>query len=294
MATSTSIHNPAVVFSHKLWRVFLYLLVILIGVMFMFPYFWTVSSSLKATHELYTWPPTMIPEQPIWNNYPHVFELHPFGIWLRNTVLITVLSTIGTTLSATVVGYAFARLRWPGRDIIFLITLGTMMLPGEVTLIPKFLIFKELGWLNTIRPLWIPAFFGGGAFDIFLLRQFIQTIPKELDEAAYIDGASRFRILSTILVPLMKPAIATVTVIHFVWKWSEFMGPLIYLNTTNKFPVALGLRFFEEWGQSTGTSIPQDNFLMAACVMSSVPILTLFFFTQQYFVQGIVMSGLKA
>ena len=294
MATSTSIHNPAVVFSHKLWRVFLYLLVILIGVMFMFPYFWTVSSSLKATHELYTWPPTMIPEQPIWNNYPHVFELHPFGIWLRNTVLITVLSTIGTTLSATVVGYALARLRWPGRDIIFLITLGTMMLPGEVTLIPKFLIFKELGWLNTIRPLWIPAFFGGGAFDIFLLRQFIQTIPKELDEAAYIDGASRFRILSTILVPLMKPAIATVTVIHFVWKWSEFMGPLIYLNTTNKFPVALGLRFFEEWGQSTGTSIPQDNFLMAACVMSSAPILMLFFFTQRYFVQGIVMSGLKA
>jgi multiple sugar transport system permease protein len=290
----TTIHNPAAVFSRKLWRAFLYLLVIVIGIMFMFPYFWTISSSFKATHELYTWPPTLLPERPIWDNYPHVFELHPFGTWLRNTVLITILSTIGTTLSATIVGYSFARLRWPGRDIIFLITLGTMMLPGEVTLIPKFLIFKELGWLDTIRPLWIPAFFGGGAFDIFLLRQFIQTIPKELDEAAYIDGASRFRILTTILVPLMKPAIATVTVIHFVWKWSEFMGPLIYLNTTAKFPVALGLRFFEEWGQSTGTSIPQDNFLMAACVMSSAPILMLFFFTQRYFVQGIVMSGLKA
>ena len=173
-----------------------------------------------------------------------------------------------------------------------MLTLGTLMLPSEVTIIPQFLIFKYLGWLDTFKPLLVPVYFGG-AFDIFLLRQFVQTIPKELDEAAFIDGAGRFKILTTIIIPLMKPAIATVAVIHIVWRWSEFFGPLIYINTSEKQLLAVGLRFFEQWGSTVGMGVPQDNYLMAACVMSSAPILLLFFFTQRYFVQGIVMSGLK-
>jgi multiple sugar transport system permease protein len=277
----------------RVGRLSLYLLVIALAVLFMFPYFWTISSSLKAMDDLYTYPPSLIPKVPQPLNYVYVFELHPFGRWLWNSLVITLLSTIGTVGSATVVAYSFARLRWPGRDLFFLLTLATMMIPAEVTLIPQFLIFRHLQWIDTIRPLWVPAFFGGGAFDIFLLRQFARTIPREMDEAAIIDGAGHFRILTTILIPLMKPAIATVTVIHVVWKWAEFMGPLIYLNSSDKFPVALGLRFFEEWGKTVGQAIPQDHYLMACCVMSTTPILLLFFFTQRYFVQGIVMSGIK-
>jgi len=290
----TTIHSNQAVWAKKLSRFLLYAVVVLLAVIFMFPYFWTISSSLKPIDELYTFPPTLVPKHPLPYNYVYVFELHPFGLWLRNTIILTVLSTIGTVSSATIVSYSFGRVRWPGRDFVFMLTLATMMLPDEVTMIPRFLIFKQINWLDTWRPLWIPAFFGGGAFDIFLLRQFIQTIPRELDEAAVIDGAGRLKILTTILVPLMKPAIATLTVLHVVWKWSEFVGPLIYLNTSEKFPVALGLRFFEQWGKTVGMAIPQDHYLMACCVMSSAPVLLLFFLTQRFFVQGIVMTGIKA
>jgi multiple sugar transport system permease protein len=289
-----TIHSQRARLHRRASRALLYAIVAVLATVFMFPYFWTISSSLKPIDELYTFPPTLLPTQLMPLNYLYVFELHPFGLWLRNTLIITTLSTIGTVASATFVAYSFGRLRWPGRDLFFLFTLGTMMLPDEVTMIPRFLIFSQLAWLDSWRPLFIPAFFGGGAFDIFLLRQFVQTIPRELDEAAFIDGASRLRILTTILIPLMKPAIATVTVIHVVWKWSEFVGPLIYLNSSEKFPVALGLRFFEQWGKTVGQAIPQDHYLMACCVMSSAPVLVLFFLTQRFFVQGIVMTGLKA
>ena len=294
MATTTAtIHERRALAAETFRRGVLYFVVIALATMFMFPYVWTIASSFKATQELYIYPPTLLPK--VWHpeNYAYVFELFPFDLWMRNTLILTVVSTIGTVGSAIIVSYAFARLRWPGRDFLFMLTLGTLMLPGEVTLIPRFLIFRQLKWLDTFAPLLVPAFFGGGAFDIFLLRQFIMTIPRELDEAAYIDGASRFRILMSVLVPLMKPAIATLTVMHIVYKWSEFLGPLIYLNSSELFPVALGLRFFEEWGKTVGQAIPQDHYLMASVVMSTTPILLLFFFTQRFFVQGIVMTGLK-
>jgi len=289
-----TIHSQRAIFARRGGRGLLYLTVVVLAIIFMFPYFWTISSSLKATDELYVYPPKLIPDVPLPGNYPHVFELFEgnFAHWLWNTVVVTFFSVIGLVASSTVVAYSFARLRWPGRDFIFLLTLGTLMLPGEVTIIPQFLLFRHLNWLDTFKPLLVPVYFGG-AFDIFLLRQFVQTIPKELDEAAFIDGANRVKILTTIIIPLMKPAIATVAVIHIVWRWSEFFGPLIYINTSEKQLLAVGLRFFEEWGSTVGQGIPQDNYLMAACVMSSAPILVLFFFTQRYFVQGIVMSGLK-
>ncbi|MBM3188307.1 MAG: carbohydrate ABC transporter permease [Chloroflexi bacterium] len=194
-------------------------------------------------------------------------------------------------MSATLVAYSFARFNWAGRDVIFGITLATMMLPSEVTLIPQYLLFRELGWLNTIKPLWIPAWFGGGAYSIFLLRQFIRTIPRDFDEAATIDGANPLYILVMILVPNMKPVLATLSVLSFIGGWNDFMGPLIYLASPRQFTIALGLRYFQQAPGQYGR--PLEHLLMAACVMATAPIIILFFLAQRYFVQGIVMSGIK-
>jgi ABC-type glycerol-3-phosphate transport system permease component len=226
-----------------------------------------------------------------WGNYPRVFELVLFGKWFINSVIVVSLATLGNVISATVVAYSFARFRWRGREAIFAITLATMMLPAEVTLIPQYLLFKQLGWINSIRPLWVPAWFGGGAFSIFLLRQFVMTLPREFDEAAEIDGASTLRILLQVLVPLMKPVLATIAVIVFIGGWDDFMGPLIYLQSAENFTIALGLRYFAANEGQPG--IPTTHLLMAATVMSTTPIVVLFFVAQRYFVQGIVMSGIK-
>jgi multiple sugar transport system permease protein len=271
-----------------------YVLLVLLGAMFMFPWFWTVGTSLKTSQELYIYPPPMLPKIPQPQNYLTVFELVPFfGRFFVNSIVVVLLSTSGGLISALMVAYAFARFRWRGRDIIFGITLATMMLPNQVTQIPKYILFKYLGWLDTIKPLWVPSWFGGGAFAIFLIRQFIMSIPRELDEAALIDGANPLRILTTILLPLMKPVMATIGVMSFIWAWNDFMGPLIYLATPEKFTIALGMRYFQvtPTGQSWG--MPTDHLLMAASVMSTLPVIILFFSAQRYFVQGIVMTGIK-
>ena len=268
-----------------------YVLMIFLGIMFMFPWFWTLSSSLKKPSEVYIFPPLWFSKSPRPANYVEVFETVPFAHWFRNSVVVVVLSTLGAVASATLVAYSFARFHWPGRDIVFSITLATMMIPAQVTLIPQYLLYRNLKWLNSIKPLWIPAWFGGGAFLIFLLRQFIMTIPRELDEAATIDGANPLRILFAILIPLMKPVLATVCVITFIGAWNDFMGPLIYLASPEKFTLALGIRYFNVTPGQAG--MPEEHLLMAACVMSTLPIIVLFFSAQRYFVQGIVMSGIK-
>ncbi|MCB0121630.1 MAG: carbohydrate ABC transporter permease [Caldilineaceae bacterium] len=257
----------------------------------MFPFFWTVSSSLKAPFELMTFPPTWLPAEPQWQNYARVLEKVPFLLWTWNSIFVVTIATIGSVVSASIVAYSFARFEYPGRDVVFVITLGTMMLPAQVTLIPQFILFNELGWINTLYPLWVPYIFGGGAFNIFLLRQFIRSLPRELDEAALIDGASYARILWTILLPLTKPALATVAVISFINHWNDFVNPLIYLNSPEKFTLALGLNYFKSVPESSG--LPLQHLLMAASVMIITPVLILFFAAQRYFVQGIVLSGLK-
>ncbi|MBN1400619.1 MAG: carbohydrate ABC transporter permease [Anaerolineae bacterium] len=269
----------------------LYLVLTFLALMFSFPWFYTITGSLKAAHEIYLFPPRLIPEVAQFGNYPQVFQRVLFGRWFLNSVVVVTLTTLGAVISSTLVAYSFARFSWRGRDALFAITLATMMLPAEVTLIPTYLLFKELGWLNSIRPLWVPAWFGGGAFNIFLMRQFVMTLPREFDEAAKIDGASTFRILMQVLLPLMKPVISTIAVIGFIAAWDDFFGPLIYLSSTENFTIALGLRYFSTYEGQPG--IPQTHFLMAACVMSTTPIVILFFFAQRYFVQGIVMSGIK-
>ena len=269
----------------------LYAVLILLALIFMFPFFWTVSSSLKAPFELMTFPPTWLPETPQWQNYARVIEKVPFLQWAWNSTFVVSIATLGSVLSASIVAYSFARFDYPGRDVIFIITLGTMMLPAQVTLIPQFILFNELGWVNTLFPLWVPYIFGGGAFSIFLLRQFIRTLPRELDEAALIDGASYWRIFWAVLMPLTKPALATVAVISFIAHWNDFVNPLIYLNSPEKFTLALGLNYFKSVPESSG--LPLEHLLMASSVMVIAPVLVLFFLAQRYFVEGIALSGIK-
>lgn len=274
----------------------LYLVVTIGAVASMIPFFWTVVSSGKTISELYRYPPTWWPEQMMFvPNYIEIFQVVPFARWLYNTAVITALSLLGTVISATIVAYGFARFRIPGRDLFFFITLSTIMLPVEVTLIPTYLLFKNFGWIDTWYPLWVPSWFGGGAFNIFLMRQFIMAIPFDLDEAARLDGASSWRILWQIITPLCRPAIATVATLGFITNWNNFLGPLIFLNTESKYTVAVGLRYFQSAvaGGAGAVSRPQDHLLMGAALMVALPCLILFFVAQKYFVQGIVTTGIK-
>ena len=210
---------------------------------------------------------------------------------MLNSLVVVVLATSGALISSSLVAYSFARFEYRGREILFLITLGTMMLPAQVTLIPRFVLFHKLGWVPSLKPLWVPAWFGGGAFNIFLLRQFMMTLPRDLDEAAVIDGASYPHIFARIIVPLCKPALATVAVLSFIGNWNSFIEPLIYLNKRDTFTLAVGLSYFQNLPEQPG--MPLQHLLMAASVLAILPILVLFFSAQKYFVRGIVLSGIK-
>jgi ABC-type glycerol-3-phosphate transport system permease component len=278
------------------WRTLIYALLIIGAVVSMFPFFWTVVSSGKAVNELYRYPPTFWPDNPQFvANYTEILTRFPFGRWFANSFYVTFMALLGTIISATLVAYGFARFRFPGREPFFFITLATMMMPVEVTLIPTYLLFKEFGWIDTYHPLIIPYWLGGGAFNIFLMRQFIMGIPFDLDEAAKLDGASSWRILWQILVPLCKPAIATMATLGFIGQWNSFLIPLIFLNSEEKYVVAVGLRYLQTAvTQGSGVvSRPQDHLLMGAALMVAAPCLILFFLGQRYFVQGIVTTGIK-
>ncbi len=274
-------------------RPLLYLFVIALCVLFGFPLFWTLMSSLKTAADMASYPPVIIPNPPQWGNYWRVLvtEGLPVVSWFRNSVLITVLATTGTVITASLTAYSLARFEYRGRNLLFFLTLGTLMLPAQVTLIPQFVLFNRLGWINTHLPLWVPAWFGGGGFAIFLMRQFLLSLPKDLDEAALIDGASYLRIFWSILLPLSKPVLATLAIITLIATWDDFLGPLIYLNSPEKFTVSVGLAFFNNAPEVGGE--PMRQILMAACVLSMIPIVVIFFLGQRYFVQGIVMSGIK-
>jgi multiple sugar transport system permease protein len=222
----------------------------------------------------------------VWKNYLEVFEGLPFDLFLLNTMIIVVTAGIGTVLTSSLVGFSFCRLRFPGREFWFMVVLATMMLPGAVTLVPHYVIFKTLGWIDTLLPLTVPAWFGGGAFNIFLFRQFFATIPREMDEAARMDGASTLRIYAQILIPLSKPVLTTVAIFSVVNHWNDFMGPLIYLNSIKKMTLAVGLQLFRN--QYGG----YWNLMMGAAVLMTLPMLLLFFMGQRYFVKGIVMTGI--
>ena len=261
------------------------------GLLFAFPLFWVLSSSLQTWQELRSYIPHFLPSVPQWQNYREMFEMVPFARWMLNSMVIASIAVPGALITATMSAYAFARFDFAGRDIWFIVMLGTMMIPTQVTLIPQYVLFFKLKLTNTYVPLTIGSWLGGGAFTIFLLRQFIMSIPRDLDEAALIDGAGPFHILWRVLVPLMKPALTTVGILGFLGHWNNFFGPFIYLNKSKLFPAAVGLRFFRTlFGESTRHT---EHLLMAATATMTIPVLIVFAAAQRYFVSGVVMTGLK-
>ena len=250
------------------------------------PMAWMISTSLKATGAEYDWPPRWIPDPIVLANYVNAHTTMDFPAYYRNTITISVATTLGAVLTSTMAAYAFARMRFVGRRVLFVVLLATMMLPNIVTLIPTYIIFRTLGLINTLLPLIVPSFLGGGAFNIFLARQFFLSIPNELEEAARIDGAGTFRIYGQIMLPLCGPLLAVIAIFTFLNHWTEFMGPLIYLNSDEMRTVALGVAL------NKGVFAVKLNYLMAASAVMTVPVVVLFFAAQRYFMKGILLTGL--
>jgi len=256
----------------------------------LFPLYWLVSTSVKWRGNILRFPPQWWPDPMSLENYRRLFVTSPFDRWYLNTVLITVSATLGTVISACIVAYGFGRLAFRGRDFWFGILMSTMMLPNVVLIIPSFLVMKFLGWIDTYFPLILPAWLGGGAFNVFLLRQFMRTIPYEMDEAAKVDGASPIRILVQLLVPNLKPALAVVAVFSAIGHWNSFMAPLIYLNSIEKLTLAVGMRVVTA---AAATGPGQVGVMMAAATLVTLPVLVLFATAQKYFMKGIVTTGLS-
>lgn len=250
------------------------------------PLLWMISTSLKERGHEFLVPPELIPHPIVWQNYPIALTSLPFHLYFANTMIIVIMSELGTLLTASMAAFAFARLRFPGRDVFFVLVLSSLMLPNIVTLIPKFVIFRILGWINTLLPLWVPAWFGGGAFNIFLIRQYAMTLPHELDEAARIDGASNWQIYLRVILPLLGPALATVAIFTFINGWNDFLEPLIYLHDETKRTLALGLLGFQDLYAT------EWNLMMAASAVLVLPVVVIFLLAQRYFIQGISLTGL--
>jgi multiple sugar transport system permease protein len=250
----------------------------------LFPFLWMISTSLKSDSQVLIYPPLWLPSPPIWGNYRHVLDLVPFGRFLFNTTIVAVTVTTLELITSSFAAYAFARLRFPGRDKLFLLYLGTLMIPGQVTIIPNFLVMSWLGWVDTYAALIIPAAFS--AFGTFLLRQFFLTIPPELEQAARMDGCSYFGIYRHIILPLSGPALATLAVFGFMTQWNAFLWPLIVTNKETMRTLTVGIRYFGD--EAAG----QFNYLMAGTVMSIIPILIVFLLLQRYFVRGIALTGM--
>lgn len=278
--------SASVTVSRSLRKLIIYVLLIGGSIAFLFPLLWMLSTSLKPNWQVSQWPIQWIPHPFEFGNFIQSLTVLPFGGWAVNSVVTTVSEVIGTLISCTMVAYGFARFRAPGRHVLFVVMLSTMMLPSTVTLIPTFFLFRQLHWINTFLPLIVPTFFGN-AFFIFMLRQFFMTMPVELEEAARIDGLGTVGIMLRIMVPLSLPALATVAVFQFNGGWNDFMGPLIYLNKQTLYTLAVGINFFKSENNV------QWNYLMAASTLIMLPSLLLFFFGQRYYVESITLTGIK-
>lgn len=261
---------------------------ILVSVLFMFPFYWMIITALKDNTRVFTYPIEWWPEPVRWDNFATAVNYagFPFFLYLRNSVFYSLSVSIGTIISCAAVGYGFARLRFPGRELLFMVTVATLMIPGIVTFIPTFILFKNLGMLGTYAPLIVPAFFGN-AFFIFMMRQFFQGMPAELTDAARVDGAGEFRIFWQIMLPLVRPALLVMAVFTFLWTWHEFFGPLVYLSDQRQYPLSLGLFAFR--AQRT----TEWSLMMAASTLATLPLVVVFFFAQRYFLEGIRLTGIK-
>jgi multiple sugar transport system permease protein len=267
-----------------------YAALLALGALFAVPVVWMLSSSLHTLPEVFAQPYRWLPDPLQWQNYVRAVTILPVPLFLWNTVVITAPVMVATALSSALVAYGFARFRFPGRDLLFSLCLATMMLPGQVTMIPLYILFARLGWVDTYLPLIVPALFGS-PFYIFLLRQFFLTIPKDSEEAALIDGASRLRIWWSIILPQARPALATVLIFTFIGTWNDFFGPLLYLNSPEKATLTLGLNLMKT--QVLGSGVVEWNVLMAASLLVLLPNVVLFFLAQKHFIKGITMGASK-
>jgi len=272
------------------WRVCLYVTLFVGAALLMLPFLWMISSSLKTASSVYIFPPQWIPHPPQWRNYIDVLQIVPFGRFFLNSTIIVSINVFSITFTASLVGFGFARLRARARSILFVVLLATMMLPAQVTMIPQYMMYRWFHLVDTWGPLLIPGFFAGSAFYVFLFRQFFMTIPLELDDAARIDGCGAWSIYWQILLPLSKPAMITVAIFTFMGSWNDFYTPLVYLRTTSKFTVALGMNYLRTMGMGGKVF---THLLMAVSVMAVIPCLAIFFFAQKYFVQGVVLTGVE-
>lgn len=268
----------------------IYFLLTLGAAVVVVPLFWMISTSLKGPDALFSYPPEWIPKPALWRNYIDAWKQLPFGRFFLNTIFITLLAMLAEMFTTSIVAYGFSRFEFKGRDTIFFVLLMTMMLPGVVTLIPSFLIWRNLGQLDTFDPLTIGAWFAWGPAYIFMMRQFFLTIPRSMEEAAVIDGANVAQIYWHIMLPMIKPALLAIAVLSFQGNWNNLQGPLIYLNSMEKFPVVLGLKFFET---SLSKEAPMWNYMMAMSVLMAAPILGLFFSAQRYFIEGLNVGATK-
>ncbi len=270
-------------------RIVLYFFLSMGALVYLFPLFWMISTSLKTLPQIAKFPPIWMPRPMVWKNYIDALTFLPFHLFARNTLIIAIFYIAGNLLSATFVAYGFARLRFPGRDILFIILISTMMIPMIVRLIPLFLMFKRLGWINTFYPLTVPEFFGN-PFFIFLVRQFYRNIPFDISDSARIDGCSEMGIWYKIMLPLSKPVVAAVIIFAFQRVWNDFLAPLIYLNKTEMKTLSLGLQALTG---GTGEAVELYNLLMAACTTFVLPMIIIFIFAQKYFMRGVIMTGIK-
>lgn len=270
-----------------------YFVIVMLAITYVLPFFWMVSSALKNDAQVYVVPPIWIPSPAYWDNFKNAWSSQPFNLYVYNTVfLYAIPATLGTVLSSSIVAYGFSRLRWAGRDTLFYLCLATMMVPFQVQMVPLFMIFKRLGWIDSFLPLIVPAFFGN-PFYIFMLRQFFLTLPAELSDAARIDGANEFDILFRIVLPLSRPAMTVVALFAFIGAWNDYLGPLIYVHDQSKLVLALGVENMRRAMMFNSTISNAYPYLMAVSTIVVLPILIMFFFGQKTFIEGISMTGIK-
>lgn len=284
-ASAVKVNRPKL----TVWRVFIWVVLVVGAVIMLMPFVWMISSSLKAEQQVFQYPPRLLPDPPMWSNYVEALVYKPFGLYIRNTAFLVAVNMLAVLLASSFCAYGFARITFPGRDFWFVIVLATMMMPYYVLMVPIFIMFTRLGWIDTYLPLTVPTFFGGGAFNIFLMRQFFRTIPQELSDAARIDGCNEFQIYWTIFMPLAKPALVSIAILAFLGTWNDFVGPLLYIKSPDLFTVSIGLAGFRSIMRS------RWDLLMAASTAMTIPVIALFFAAQRYFFEsgGITLTGLK-
>ncbi|MBS4202377.1 carbohydrate ABC transporter permease [Bacillus sp. FJAT-49732] len=264
----------------KPYKVLVYVLLILSSLYFIFPFIWVLLTALKSDAEVFSFPPKIFPKVPQFHNFVDAWKSQPFGIYLKNSLIVTILTTFGQLLSCSLVAYGFSRFDFKFKNILFIILLSTMMIPWDVTMIPLYMQFNLFGWINTLKPLIVPSFFGS-AYFIFLLRQFLMNIPKDLESAARIDGANEFQIYYKIFLPIMKAPLILIAVLNILTVWNDYLGPLIYLQDQSKYTLALGLAAFK------GVHDLQILPIMSITLIMIIPPVLVFFFAQKYIVEGV-------